>query len=181
MKAGDDRAAASALARARAQGIRDPRLEVVDAQLHLRANDERAPDQALTVLDAAAAQYPGSLELQRMRVDLVLTHRKWHASERALEGLKLALFENHLSVAEAHAAAARVAAQMSRWNQALGEYRIAVAEESWNVAMWMEYGRAAESAGRPTTAREAYREAARRAPKSPEVLEAIRLLDERML
>jgi len=181
VKVGDDRAAASALARARAQGIRDPGLEIVDAQLHLRAKDEHAPDQALTVLDAAAARYPGSLELQRMRVEVVLTYRKWHAGGRALDGLKLALFQNHLSTAEAHAAAARIAAQMSRWNQALGEYRIALAEQSWNVSMWMEYGRAAESAGRPTTAREAYVEAARRAPKNPEAAQAIRLLDERML
>ena len=181
MKAGDDKAAASALTRARAQGIRDPRLEIVDAQLRLDAKDEHAPDQALTVLDAAAAQYPGNLELQRMRVDVVLTYRKWHAAGRALDGLKLALFQNHLSAADAHAAAARIAGRMSRWNQALGEYRIALAEQSWNVSMWLEYGGAAESAGRSTTAREAYGEAARRAPKNPEAAQAIRRLDERML
>jgi len=181
VKAGDDGAAAAALARARAQAIRDPRLEIVDAQLHLRAKDERAPDQALAVLDAAATQYPDNLDLQRMRVDVVITYRKWHAAERALEGLKLALFQGHLSIAEAHVAAARIAAQMSRWNQALGEYRIALADESWNAGLWMEYGRAAESAGRSLMAREAYTEAARRAPKNPEVLQAIRLLDDRML
>ena len=180
VKAGDERATA-VVARARAQGIRDPRLEIVDAQLHLAAKDEHAPDQALTVLDAAAAQYPGNLELQRMRVNVVLTYRKWHAAGRALDGLKLALFQNHFLAAEAHEAAARIAAKMSRWNQALGEYRIALAEEPLNVAIWMEYGRTAESAGRWTTAREAYVEAARRAPKYPEAAEAIRRLDERML
>jgi tetratricopeptide (TPR) repeat protein len=114
-------------------------------------------------------------------VEVVTTYRKWHAAARALDGLKLALFQNHLSVAEAHAASARVAALMSRWNQALGEYRIALAQEAWNVSLWMEYGRAAESAGRWTTAREAYAEAARAAPKDREIVQAIRLLDERML
>jgi tetratricopeptide (TPR) repeat protein len=181
LKADDAPAASSALAKARAAGIRDPRLDVVDAQLHLYGNDEHAADQALAVLDAAATRYPGDLEVQRVRLDVVTRYRKWHAAARALDGLKLALFQNHLSIAEAHAASARVAVQMSRWSQALSEYRIALAQESWNVSLWMEYGRAAESAGRSTAAREAYSEAARVAPKNPEVLQAIRLLDERML
>jgi tetratricopeptide (TPR) repeat protein len=181
LKAGDGPAAAAALAKARASAIRDPRLEVVDAELHLRTKDEHAADQALALLDGAATQYPGDLEVQRMRLDLVLTHRKWNAAARALEGLKLALFQNQLSPSEAHTASARVAGQLSRWNEALGEYRIALAQEPWNVQLWIEYGRAAESAGRPTTAREAYAEALRRAPKNPEMLQAIRVLDERML
>ncbi|HXU07194.1 MAG TPA: O-antigen ligase family protein [Polyangia bacterium] len=181
LKAGDDPVAASALAKARAQGIRDPRLAVVEAELGLHAKgDEHAADQALAVLDAAATQYPGDLEVARKRMDVVLTYRKWHAAPRAIEGLKLALFQTQGAISEAHVAAARVATQLSRWNQALGEYRIALAQQSWNVSLWMEYGRVAEAAGRPTAAREAYAEASRISPKNPEVMEAIRILEERM-
>ena len=116
-----------------------------------------------------------------MRMDVVLKYQKWQAASRSLEGLKLALFQNELSVAEAHIASARVAARLLRWNEALGEYRIALSQESWNVSLWMEYGSAAESAGRHVTARDAYGEAARLSPKTPEILEAVRLLDERMV
>ena len=43
----------------------------------------------------------------------------------------------------------------------------------------MEFGRVAENGGRDMVAREAYREAARLSPASPEVAEAVHRLDER--
>lgn len=172
----------AALEKARAHGIRDPRLAVIEAELRLQAkDDERAADTALAVLDAAATQYPDNLEVERKRVDVVLKHEKWHAAPRAIEGLKAALFHNQHTISEAHMASARIAARLSRWNQALGEYRILLAEEPRNVQLWMEYGRVAESAGRQSAAREAYGEAARLSPKNPEILEAIRNIDERMM
>ena len=64
-------------------------------------------------------------------------------------------------------ASARIAAKLSRWNEALGEYRILLAEEPRNVQFWIEYGQVAESAGRPVVAREAYGEASRLSPKNP--------------
>jgi O-antigen ligase/tetratricopeptide (TPR) repeat protein len=171
----------AALVIARAQGIRDPRLAVVEAELRLRAkDDEHAADNALAVLDAAATQYPGNLEVERMRVDIVINNGKWHAAPRAIEGLKAALFQNQRAISEAHMASARIAAKLSRWNQALGEYRILLAEEPKNVQFWMEFGQVAESAGRATTAREAYTEASRLSPNNPQILEALRHVDERI-
>jgi len=181
LKAGDDPTAAGALAKARAQAIRDPRLAVVEAELQLHAKgNEHAAEQALAVLDVAATQYPGDVEVARKRVDVVLTYQKWHAAARAVDGLKLALFQNQMAASEAHVASARVATRLSRWNEALGEFRIALAQEAWNVYLWMEYGRAAEGGGRFTTAREAYVEALRLLPKNPEIVGALRALDERM-
>jgi tetratricopeptide (TPR) repeat protein len=171
----------AALAKARAGGIRDPRLAVVEAELRLRVkDDEHAADAALAMLDAAAAQYPGNLEIERKRVEVVTSYGKWHAASRAVEGLKAALFQNQRAVSEAHAAAARIAAKLSRWNEALGEYRIVLAEEPRNVQFWIEYGQVAEAAGRSLVAREAYGEASRLSPKNPEIREAIRNVDERM-
>ena len=45
-----------------------------------RRTDEHAADQALAVLDAAATQYPGNLEVERKRVDVVINYQKWHAA-----------------------------------------------------------------------------------------------------
>ena len=92
-----------ALAKARSLGIRDPRLAVVEAELRLRAKDnEHASDEALAVLDAAATQYPGNLDLERKRVEVVINYGKWHAAPRAIEGLKAALFQNQRAISEAH-------------------------------------------------------------------------------
>jgi len=180
VRTGDDPQAV--LAKARAQGIRDPRLAVVEAELRLQAkDDEHAADAALAVLDAAATQHPANLAVERKRMDVVMTYQKWQAAPRALEGLKAALVLNQRAISEAHTASARIAAKLSRWNEALGEYRILLAEEPRNVQFWIEYGQVAESAGRPVVARDAYGEASRLSPKNPEILEAIRRLDERIM
>ena len=74
---------------------------------------------------------------------------------------------------------ARIQARLGRLTAALGEYRVALADQPGSVSLWMEFGRAAENGGRDTVAREAYREAARLSPDSPEVAEAVHRLDER--
>jgi len=172
----------AALANARAKGVRDPRLAVVEAELRLRAkDDEHAADEALAVLDAAATQYPGNLDVERKRVEVVINYGKWHVARRAIEGLTAALYQNQRAISEAHVASARVAAKLSRWNEALGEYRILLAEEPRNVQFWIEYGQVAESAGRGGLAREAYGVASRLSPNNPQILEAIRNVDDRMV
>jgi tetratricopeptide (TPR) repeat protein len=180
LKSGQIAETTSSLAQARAAAIRDPRLEVVDAELRLRAGAGHGPDDALALLDAAAAQYPADLGIQRRRLALVISHEKWQASDRAVQGLKHALYQNQLAVGEVHTAAARIAVRLGRWTDALGQYRLALTQEPWNVAVWLEYGQAAESAGRDAVAREAYAEAARLRPNDARVVKSLHDVDERM-
>jgi tetratricopeptide (TPR) repeat protein len=172
-------AAQATIARAHALGVRDVRLAILDAQLSLDVGGPSGTDQALATLDLAAAQYPSNVEVQRMRVDIVGRFGKWQAADRALEGLKQALYHERGSAAEAHVAAARIFTRLSRFTNALGEYRIALADDSTNVSLWLEFGHAAEAAGRDQTARDAYSEAGRLSPKSPEVVRALQALDNR--
>jgi Flp pilus assembly protein TadD len=102
-----------------------------------------------------------------------MKYEKWQAADRALDGLKQALFRAQGSAVEAHIAAARLYTRLSRWTSALGEYRIALVSASTDVALWMEYGHAAELAGRTPTAREAYAYAARLNPSNPEIVKAL--------
>jgi cytochrome c-type biogenesis protein CcmH/NrfG len=76
-------------------------------------------------------------------------------------------------VVEANVAAARLYMRLGRWTNALGEYRIALMSASGEVAIWMEYGRAAETAGRIAIARDAYAQAARLNPNNPEIGKAL--------
>ena len=46
------------------------------------------------------------------------------------------------------------------------------------MPLWIEFGHAAESAGRIPTARDAYAEAAHLSPQNPEVASALRALNE---
>jgi tetratricopeptide (TPR) repeat protein len=180
LKLGLTVAVTDSLARAHAAGIRDPRLALDEAELRLATQGDRGPDDALAILDAAAIQYPANLDVQRRRLDLVTRFGKWQAVDRALAGFTEALYQNQRSVGEAHTAAARIHARFSRWTSALAEYRISLASDPWNVALWVEFGHAAESAGRDTTAREAYLEAARLSPQNPAVTAALSSLDARM-
>ena len=59
------------------------------------------------------------------------------------------------------------------------EFRIALSEESGNVALWMEMGEVAERAGRTATAADAYREASRLSPDNPQAKVALRRIEER--
>jgi cytochrome c-type biogenesis protein CcmH/NrfG len=48
-----------------------------------------------------------------------------------------------------------------------------------NVALWMEYARAAQTIGHDAIAREAYQQASRLSPNSPEVVTALHDLETR--
>lgn len=172
-----DQAIAS-LAQARAAGLRDPRLPLLDAQVLLATQAAAGADQALRLLDAASAQYPEDLAIQRARVELVMTYQKWQAADRALDGLKQALYRAGGTATEAHVDGARISTRLSRWTNALGEYRIALAEQGSEVGLWMEYGHAAELAGRSDTAREAYAQAARLNPSDASIANALKALDD---
>jgi tetratricopeptide (TPR) repeat protein len=177
LQAGRAAEASVTLARAHALGVRDPRLARLDAELVLATRGASAADEVLAILDGAATANPLDLGLQRMRLDVVMKYEKWQAAERALEGLKQALYRTQGSAVEAHIAAARLYTRLGRWTNALGEYRIALVDVRSDVSLWMEYGHAAELAGRGSTAREAYAEAARLNPKDPEVAKALGAID----
>jgi len=173
LQTGRNEAAATTLARAHAAGTRDPRLALLDVQQVIASKKETAGDEALAILDRAAAAYPLDVAIQRTRLDVIMRYSKWQAAERALDGLKQALYGSEGSAVEAHVAAARLYARLARWNSALGEYRIALVSMPNEVDLWMEYGHAAELAGRSPTAREAYAQAARLSPNNPEIVKAL--------
>jgi tetratricopeptide (TPR) repeat protein len=163
----------------RASGLHDAQLAILEAQAALDETSPGAPERALEILDNAAVRYPGEVAVQQMRLDLVTKYAKWTAVTRALEGYKQALYGRDGSATEAHLAAARIYVRLSHWTDALGEYRIALADQPDNVALWMELASAGESAGRVTTAREAYAAAARLSPRNPTIMDALRRLDDK--
>jgi len=177
LQAGRTDAAAATLARVHAVQVLDPRLALLEAQMLIDTKGADAGDAALATLDEAATRYPVDLAVQRMRLDVVMKYEKWQAADRALDGLKQALYLAQGSALEAHIASARLYARLSRWTNALGEYRIALADARSDVALWMEFGHAAEVSGRATTAREAYGEASRLNPTNPEVVKALSGVD----
>jgi tetratricopeptide (TPR) repeat protein len=171
--------ATATLDRARAAGINDQRLAVLQVQLLIENQGAAGADAALAILDRAATQYPTDVEVQRKRVELVTQFEKWNAAARAIEGLKLALYQHAGSATEAHIASARISGRLGRWTAALDEYRIALAADSHNVSLWIEYAQAAEKLGRDATAREAYAQAGRLSPSSPDIIGAVRELNAR--
>ena len=158
-------------------GSRIPRLATLEARTLLANSAPNAPDRALSILDAATIRDPGNVEVQRLRVDVVVRYHKWSAASRALEGYKEALYARDGMATEAHLASARIMTQMGRWTDALGEYRIALADQPTNVGLWMELGSAGEMAGRIKTAREAYSTAARLSPGTADALNGLQRLD----
>jgi tetratricopeptide (TPR) repeat protein len=169
--------AQTALAQVHAGGILDPRVSVLDARVGLAVRGKAGSDEALATLDAAAARYPLDVDVQRQRLALVTQFERWQVADRAVEGLKFALYHNFGQAGEAHLAAARIHAKLRRWNQSFGEYRIALLSEPNNGPLWFELGRTAEEAGRYPVARDAYAEAARTVPGDPVMVEALRRLD----
>jgi tetratricopeptide (TPR) repeat protein len=174
---GQVEAAQTALAQVHAAGLLDPRVSVLDARVGLAVRGKAGADDALATLDAAAARYPLDVDVQRQRLALVTQFEKWQVADRAVEGLKVALYHAYGQASEAHLAAARIQARLRRWNQSFGEYRIALIADPSNGQLWFEFGRTAEEAGRYPVAREAYSEAVRALPNDPIMLEAIRRLD----
>jgi tetratricopeptide (TPR) repeat protein len=171
-------AAQATVAQAHSAGVRDVRLALLDAQLQIETSGAQGASKALEILDGAAAQYPLDLDVHRMRVDLLTRFEKWNAMERALEGFKQALYHHRGGAGEAHAASARISRRLSRWSRAIDEYRIALGGDPTNVSLWIEFGQTAHAAGRITTAREAYAQAARLNPNDPALTNALRALDE---
>jgi tetratricopeptide (TPR) repeat protein len=180
MRTGRVEAAQTTLAEAHAAGIQDPRLVVLDAEAAVHKGPVGA-DAALSILDAGATRYPQDLPIQRMRVDVVMNYQKWQAAERALDGLKMALYSAYGNAGEAHRAAARIHSRLGRWTTALGEYRIALADDAGNVGLWLEFAKTAEQAGREGIAREALSEAARLSPSNRDIRSDLRRLDERQV
>ena len=171
--------AATTLDAARAAGLDDARVAALRAHLLLGTKGAAGADEALGILDRAAVRYPADLAVARQRVELVTTYEKWNAAARSLEGLKLALYQTGGSTVEAHIAAAHINARLGHWTQALGEYRIVLAEMPDNTTFWIEYARAAQVIGHDALAREAYGQAARLSPNSPEVVAALHELETR--
>ena len=179
IQAGRLEAAGATLAAARVAAGQDPRLAVMEATLIVAERGRDGADEALRLLDAAAAQHPSDLAIQRKRIEIVSQFARWQAADRAIEGLKLALYQSSGGVAEAYVAAARINARLSRWTSALGEYRMALTEDSEDVGLWLEFGQIAEQAGRDSVAQEAYGRASRLAPANPDVGAGLHRISER--
>jgi tetratricopeptide (TPR) repeat protein/O-antigen ligase len=172
-------AAATTLDAARAAGLDDARVAALRAQLLLDVKGAPGADEALGILDRAAVRFPTDVPVARQRLDLVTRYEKWNAAARSLEGLKLALYQAGGSATEAHMAGARIDARLGHWTQALDEYRIVLADMPDNTTLWIEYARAAQMIGHDATARDAYAQASRLSPNSPEVLAALHDLETR--
>jgi tetratricopeptide (TPR) repeat protein len=172
-------AADATIEAAHAAGVQDPRLAVIEAQAVLAGHGVEGADAALAVLDTAATRTPSNVPVQMLRVEVVTTYKKWKAAGRSIEGLKQALYESGGSATPAHIADARIKTEMGRASAALDEYRIALADQPSNVGLWLEYGRTAEAAGHVATASDAYAQAARLSPNSPDILAAQRALEQR--
>jgi Flp pilus assembly protein TadD len=180
LQLGQAEAARATMQKAKAEKIDDPRLSLLEARYLLVSRDAAAADDALSILDAAAAKYPVDLPIQRARVELVRTYSKWRAIDRALEGLRRAVYANQAAPLEAHLAAGRTYLQLSRFNDALNEYQIAALDAPNDVSLWMEFGAAATTAGRAVTARDAYSQAARLSPNDPAISRALQAANERL-
>jgi tetratricopeptide (TPR) repeat protein len=172
-------AAQTTLATARAAGVQDPRMAVLEANLILATKGAAGANDAFSILDLAATRYPLDVGVQRLRVSLVQAYGKWQAADRAIDGYKLAVYRSTGGAYEAHLEAAHIRCRLAQWNQCFAEYRLALAEVSANAGLWVEFGQAAETAGRDTTAREAYAEAARLAPSDAQIAAALRRVEAR--
>jgi tetratricopeptide (TPR) repeat protein len=172
-------AAATTLAEAHAAGIQDPRVAVLEANLIIANKGAGGVGEALAILDLGATRYPLDVATQRLRCSLVLTYGKWQAADRCIDGFKLALWRATGGASEANLTAARIRAKLGQWNASFSEYRLALMQDSSNTWVWLELGQTAETAGRDTTAREAYAEAARLAPSDAQIAGALRRVEAR--
>jgi tetratricopeptide (TPR) repeat protein len=178
-KAGDLSGAAASAAAAEKLGVYDPRLAILQARLLITTKGADGADQALSILDQAATRDVSDVNVQWERMELIFKQKKWNAAARSLEGLKLALYRKYGSATDAHIWTARIDGELGRWNRSLDEYRIALADRPTDVTLWLEFARAAETAGRDATAREAYAQASRLSPDSPDITTSQRALEAR--
>jgi tetratricopeptide (TPR) repeat protein len=171
--------AAQSIAALRTMAIQDPRLAVMEAQLALLQHGADGADGALAILDQAAGQYPADISVQTTRLGLVQKFKRWRALDRSLEGYRQALYRNYGSATDAHVWSARIETSLGHWARSLDEFRIALAERPNDVALWIEFGQAAESAGRYTVAQDAFSQAARLSPNSRDIRAAQQALENR--
>jgi O-antigen ligase/tetratricopeptide (TPR) repeat protein len=171
--------AQTTLAEARAAGIQDPRMAVLEANLILATKGAAGSNEAFSILDLAATRYPLDVEVQRLRISLVPGYGKWQAADRSIDGFKLALYRSTGNAYEANVAAAHIRGKLGQWNACFSEYRTALSQAPSNTWLWVEFGQTAEAAGRDTTAREAYAEAARLSPSDPQIAVALRRVEAR--
>jgi tetratricopeptide (TPR) repeat protein len=176
---GQHAAALATVAALHAAGVHDARLSVLESKAIVASKGAQGVDEALQVIEMAAARFPMEIAVPREWVRLIMAYEKWQSAPRAVEALKRALYPLNGRLGEAHLVDARINARLGRWNAAISEYRLALADEWNNVGLWLEFGRTAESAGRVVVAREAYQEASRLSPNSPDAAYALRLLEER--
>jgi len=172
-------AAQTTLAEARAAGIQDPRMAVLEANLIIATKGPAGSNEAFSILDLAATRYPLDVDVQRVRIALVPAYGKWQAADRAIDGFKLALYRESGGAYEANVAAAHIRASLRQWNASFSEFRLALAQAPSNVSLWVDFGQTAEGAGRDTTAREAYAEASRLSPSDPQLAVALRRVEAR--
>ena len=140
LHAGQVSAAQATLTAAEGAHVQDPRLFLLKAETTMAAAGGTGVEEALATLDTAATRYPFDVQVQRARMRLVLDHKRWQASARAVDGLQAALYHAQGTASEAHVAAARVQAGMGHVMPALTEYRIALADDPANVGLWVEFG-----------------------------------------
>jgi len=176
---GQHAAALATVTALRAAGVQDAQLSVLESKAILASKGAQGVDEALRVIETAAARFPTEIAIPREWVRLVIAYEKWQSAPRAVEALKRALYALHGRLGEAHIVDARINARLGHWNAALSEYRLALADEGNDVGLWVEFGRTAESAGRVTVAREAYQQASRLSPNSPDVAQILRQLEDR--
>jgi tetratricopeptide (TPR) repeat protein len=179
LKLGQAEPAATTLAEARALGVQDPRIAVLDAKLVLARKGAGGANEAFAILDLAATRYPLDVSVQRLRIQLVENYAKWQAADRAIDGFKFALYRATGQAVEANLAAARIRAQLSQWNASFSEYRTALAQTGADPWIWFGLGATAERAGRDSTAREAYAEAARLLPHDQQIAGSLRRVEAR--
>jgi tetratricopeptide (TPR) repeat protein len=179
LDAGQAKAAAATVEAARALGVQDPRFAVLKARVLVLVKGAEGADEALATLDLAAIRYPTDMGVQLERIGVVTQFKKWNAASRSLEGFKLALYQKYGSATDAHIVGAHIETELGHVNKALDEYRIALADRPNDVPLWIEFARTAESGGRDATAREAFAQAARLSPNSPDIANAQRGLDAR--
>jgi tetratricopeptide (TPR) repeat protein len=171
--------AATTLAEARSAGNQDPRVAVLDAKLTIAKKGQAGVNEAFAILDLAATRFPLDVSVQRSRIEVVSDHAKWQAADRAIDGFKFALYRATGQAVEANLAAARIRAQLGQWRAAFSEYRTALSQASNDVSIWLAFAQTAEQAGRDSTAREAYTEAARLRPQDSGIAAALRRIETR--
>jgi tetratricopeptide (TPR) repeat protein len=171
LAAKDIPAAQKASQRALEIAPRDPHATLMAAEIALLAPDGR--DKAIAVIENGLRFSPASVELNRMRLALLMQTEKWQVIDQALAGLRAALAEAGASSMEANIAAAQVFERRGQNRRAISEYQAALAQDPENIGLLLSLGRVAEETGSVSTAIDAYNGVLRRVPANPEARGAL--------